>query len=152
AAFLPHHEHRAAGVAHHVPRIRAEEIGAYRVPLRPLRRHDDEVRADRGRLFQNLLIDAALAHRGRDPMCRQAALHHERRKRILRGLSLLHLEIGGTYSASMTGVSGSTFTNRTVPSICPIVITAAESAGLVRSGSARSTRTKIFLYIFVPCG
>src|SRR6476660_3337238 len=54
---------------------------------------------------------------------------------------------GGTYSANITGVSGSTLTKRIAPSDWPIIISAAESAGLVRSGSARSTGIRIVLYM-----
>src|SRR5262252_7877090 len=54
---------------------------------------------------------------------------------------------GGTYSASITGVSGSTLTKRIVPSAEAAIINAVATAGLARSGSARSIGTKIFLYM-----
>src|SRR5262249_4540678 len=53
---------------------------------------------------------------------------------------------GGTYSASITGVSGSTLTKRIMPSDGPAIINAVATAGLARSGSARSIGTRIFLY------
>src|SRR6266446_1451198 len=54
---------------------------------------------------------------------------------------------GGTYSASITGVSGSTLTRRIMPSDGPAIINAVATAGLARSGSARSIGTRIFLYM-----
>src|SRR6516162_5317977 len=54
---------------------------------------------------------------------------------------------GGTYSASITGVSGSTLTKRIMPSDGPAIINAVATAGLARSGSARSIGTRIFLYM-----
>src|SRR5262249_4065130 len=54
---------------------------------------------------------------------------------------------GGTYSASITGVSGSTLTKRIMPPDGPAIINAAATAGLARSGSARSIGTRIFLYM-----
>src|SRR5215469_1164666 len=54
---------------------------------------------------------------------------------------------GGTYSASITGVSGSTLTKRIMPPDGPAIINAVATAGLARSGSARSIGTRIFLYM-----
>src|SRR5215472_7360105 len=54
---------------------------------------------------------------------------------------------GGTYSASITGVSGSTLTKRIMPPDGPAIIKAVATAGLARSGSARSIGTRIFLYM-----
>src|SRR5712692_6042600 len=55
------HQHRAFGVAHHVAGIGAEEVRAHRVPLRPMRAHDDEIGMDAVRLLEDLLIDPTLA-------------------------------------------------------------------------------------------
>ena len=44
SSSVPHHQHRAFGVAHDVAGIGAEEIGAHR---RPVRRHHDQVGLDR---------------------------------------------------------------------------------------------------------
>src|SRR5262249_36204485 len=57
---------------------------------------------------------------------------------------------GGTYSASITGVSGSTLTKRIMPSEGAAIINAVATAGLARSGSARSIGTRILLYMAVP--
>src|SRR5215831_11851939 len=57
---------------------------------------------------------------------------------------------GGTYSASITGVSGSTLTKRIMPPDGPAIINAVATAGLARSGSARSIGTRIFLYMARP--
>src|SRR5919198_6106713 len=54
---------------------------------------------------------------------------------------------GGTYSASMTGVSGSTLMKRIVPSDGAAIIIAVATAGLAKSGSARSIGTRILLYM-----
>src|SRR5262249_2330292 len=54
---------------------------------------------------------------------------------------------GGTYSASITGVSGSTLTKRIMPSDGPAIINAVATAGLARSGSARPIGTRILLYM-----
>src|SRR5260221_10558716 len=54
---------------------------------------------------------------------------------------------GGTYSASITGVSGSTLTKRIVPSDAAAIINAVATAGLAKSGSARSIGTRILLYM-----
>src|SRR5437762_3993945 len=54
---------------------------------------------------------------------------------------------GGTYSASITGVSGSTLTSRTVAFDGPAIITAVVTAGLARSGSVRSIGTRMCLYM-----
>src|ERR1700745_3746664 len=44
---------------------------------------------------------------------------------------------GGTYSASITGVSGSTLTKRIVPSDAAAIINAVATAGLGRAGTVR---------------
>src|SRR5205085_4597696 len=51
---------------------------------------------------------------------------------------------GGTYSASITGVIGMTLISRTAPPEARASSTAVSSAGLTKSGSARSTGTRIF--------
>ena len=63
-ALIAHDQHRAFGVAHHMARIGAEKISAHRVALCPARGHDDEIGPHAVRLFQNLLVDAALADGG----------------------------------------------------------------------------------------
>ena len=60
---VSHHQDRAFGVAHHVSGVGAEEIGAHGVPMLAVRTHDDQIGLDGVRFFQDLLIDAALAHR-----------------------------------------------------------------------------------------
>ena len=64
-ALVPHHQHRAFGVAHDVAGVGAEKIGPHR---RPVRRHDDQVGLDRGGLLEDLVIDATLPHRGGDAL------------------------------------------------------------------------------------
>src|SRR5262249_60712729 len=54
---------------------------------------------------------------------------------------------GGTYSASITGVSGSTLMKRIVPSDGAATSSAVATAGLAKSGSARSIGTRILLYM-----
>ena len=54
---------------------------------------------------------------------------------------------GGTYSASITGVSGNTLMSRTVPVDRPAIIMAVSTAGLARSGSLRSIGTSMCLYM-----
>src|SRR4029077_9011046 len=54
---------------------------------------------------------------------------------------------GGTYSASITGVSGSTLMKRISPSDGAAIISAVATAGLAKSGSARSIGTRILLYM-----
>src|SRR6516225_974620 len=56
---------------------------------------------------------------------------------------------GGTYSASITGVSGITLIRRTMPPDCRAISTALAIAGLARSASVKSTGTRICLYIAV---
>ena len=46
-------------MTHHVGGVGAEEIRTF---ARPVRAHDDEVGAERGRLLDDLVMDAALAH------------------------------------------------------------------------------------------
>src|SRR5580704_4982676 len=53
----------------------------------------------------------------------------------------------GTYSASITGVSGMMLIRRTEPPDCVTNITAVARAGLASSGSERSTGTRICLYM-----
>src|SRR5262249_1582 len=57
---------------------------------------------------------------------------------------------GGTYSANITGVMASTLTRRTNPPDLRAISIAALIAGLARSVSARSTGTRIFLYMTAP--
>src|ERR1019366_3443665 len=57
---------------------------------------------------------------------------------------------GGTYSASITGVIGSTLTRRTDPPDERASVTAASMAGLAKSVSARSIGTRICLYMTAP--
>jgi len=116
---IAHHQHRALGVAHHVAGIGAEEIGAHRVALRSMRAHDDEIGADARRLLEDFLIDAALAHGRGDARGREPRLLDD----------------------------GSTLTSRIVASEGPAIIVAVASAGLASAGSARSTGTRIFLYM-----
>src|SRR5215510_6723530 len=54
---------------------------------------------------------------------------------------------GGTYSASITGVIANTLTRRIDPPDVRAISIAVLIAGLARSVSARSTGTKIFLYM-----
>src|SRR6516165_10343918 len=54
---------------------------------------------------------------------------------------------GGTYSASMTGVSGKTLIRRMLPFDCAAIISAAAIAGLASVVSARSIGIRMFLYI-----
>ncbi len=57
---------------------------------------------------------------------------------------------GGTYSASITGVIGKTFSSRTEPPEAFAMATAVAIAGLANSVSARSTGTRICLYMTAP--
>ncbi len=57
---------------------------------------------------------------------------------------------GGTYSASITGVIGSTLTSRTAPPDARAIAHAAAIAGLANSVSARSTGTRTCLYMTAP--
>src|SRR5437763_15580253 len=54
---------------------------------------------------------------------------------------------GGTYSASITGVSGSTLTSRMLPFDWFAIMMAAAMAGLASAPSVRSIGTRIFLYM-----
>ena len=62
--LMPHHQHRAFRVAHDVTGIGTEEIGSHR---RPVRGHHDQVGLDRRGFLEDLVIDAALPHHGRNP-------------------------------------------------------------------------------------
>jgi hypothetical protein len=57
---------------------------------------------------------------------------------------------GGTYSASITGVIARTFTSRTEPPDARAISVAVAMAGFARSVSARSTGTRILLYMTAP--
>src|SRR5262249_4427243 len=57
---------------------------------------------------------------------------------------------GGTYSASITGVIGSTLTSLMLPPDARAIAQARSSAGLAKAGSATSTGTRIFLYTTRP--
>src|SRR5690348_9861594 len=86
----PHHQHRALGVAHDMAGVRAEEVRLHR---RPMRAHDDQVALHCLRLFENLVINAALADDRRDMRRIEPAFVGNDRQRFLRGLTLLHVEI-----------------------------------------------------------
>ena len=64
------------------------------MPVRPVRAHDDEIGLHGVRFFENLLIDAALAHRRGDLRRRQTRLLDDDRERVFRRLALLDLEVG----------------------------------------------------------
>jgi len=143
-ASVPHHQHRAFGVAHHMAGIGAEEIGPHR---RPMRGHHDQVGLDRRGFLKDLVIDAALPHSAGDARSIDARFARDDRERLLGGLALLVSKSAGTYSASITGVIGSTFRRRTVPlQVCDSVAAVA-IAGLARSVSARSIGTRMDLNI-----
>src|SRR6202040_2526904 len=69
ARLLPHHQHRAGGVAHHVAGIGAEEVGAHAGAVRA---HDDEVGAHPLGFIEDFAVDIALQHGGRDLVRRQS--------------------------------------------------------------------------------
>src|SRR6266705_228103 len=88
-SLVSHHQHRALGVAHHVPGVGAEEVGANGVALRPMRAHDDEIGTNAARLFEELLIDTALANSGRHPRRLEPAHLGDDGDCVLGGLPLL---------------------------------------------------------------
>src|ERR1700720_3993308 len=94
-ALIAHDQHRAFGVAHHMARIGAEKISAHRVALCPARGHNDEIGPHAVRLFQNLLVDAALADGGGCLPAGTPDLLGYDAEGILRGFALLYLEVWG---------------------------------------------------------
>ena len=72
--------------------IGAKKIGPHR---RPVRRHDDQVGLDRRGFLEDLVIDTALPHSGGDARSIDARFARYDGERLLGGLALLGVEIGG---------------------------------------------------------
>jgi len=127
-------------------------VGAEKIALRrrAVRTHDDQVRMDGLRLFEHFVVDPALSHGHADVADINAALLGDDDQRLLGRLALAGIEIGCTYSASIDGVGGSTFSSRTMPRDAFASDTAVSIADLARSVSERSTGTRIFLNIVHP--
>jgi hypothetical protein len=140
-AWLPHDQHRAIGVANDVTGIRAEKIGAQTSPMRT---HHDQVSMHCDGLVENFAVDAALPHDARDARCRLSALVGDDRDSLSCAVArCCPSKSGGTYSASIAGVTGSTLMRRTTALLSFAIITALAIAGLASSASARSIGTKM---------
>ncbi len=72
--------------------IGAEKIGPHR---RPVRCHNDQVGLDRRGFLEDLVIDATLPHGGGDARSIDARFARYNHERLLGGLALLGVEIGG---------------------------------------------------------
>src|ERR1700722_15092345 len=89
--LLPHHQHRAGGVAHHMAGIGAEEIGAYAGAVRA---HDDEVGTHPLGFIEDFAVDIALQHGSRHLVRRQSGFPGDDGDRLLGRYALLRLEVG----------------------------------------------------------
>ena len=92
--------------------VRTEEVSADTGLRRTVRTHHDEVGLDRLRLIEDFLVDAALAHRARNARDSKPLSLQMMASASSADLRCCASKSGGTYSASITGVSGNTLTSR----------------------------------------
>jgi hypothetical protein len=78
------------------------------------------------------MVDAALPYRNRDSRRLDAGFARSDGEGFFGNLALLGIEIGRSYSASVAGVIGSTWSRRTVPFQVLASVAAAATAGVAR--------------------